>query len=83
MGDKISFLITSITLSVFGFIFSFVKCWKMSLYLSLYLPFMLIAGYSMIKSLGLKAQTSKVSYENAGSIAENVIPHLHVGISIN
>lgn len=44
----------------------------MSLYLAIFLPFMLAAGFLMMKSLTMKAQTSKISYENASGIAETV-----------
>lgn len=69
IGEKISFLITALVTSIFGLVYSLVKCWQMSLYLTIFLPFMLLAGYLMMKSMTIRAKTSRISYESASSIA--------------
>jgi hypothetical protein len=49
-------------MSVFGFLYAFIKCWELSLVLTCALPFILLAGVLAIKSFTLSAQRSKVSY---------------------
>lgn len=57
---------------MFGFVYSFAICWQMSLYLTIFLPFMLTAGFLLMRTMVLKAKTGKLSYENAAGVAENV-----------
>lgn len=59
---------TTIT-SIFGFFYAFFKCWQLSLILTAFLPLMLIAGVLMMKAMQMKAQLSKVSYEDASGVA--------------
>lgn len=72
LGEKISFAISALTTSIFGFTFAFLKCWQMSLYLAAFLPLMLLGGYLMIRFMSMKAHASKISYENASAVVETV-----------
>ncbi len=72
IGEKISILLTTTITSIFGFFYAYFKCWQLSLVLTGFLPMILFAGVLLMKSLQLKAQISKVSYEGASGIAEQV-----------
>lgn len=63
----------AIITSIFGFFYAFIKCWRMSLILTGFLPVMMVAGMCMMKAMQFKAEISKVSYEGASGVAEQVI----------
>jgi ABC-type multidrug transport system fused ATPase/permease subunit len=69
MGEKVSILLMTIVTSIFGFFYAYIKCWRMSLILTGFLPIMMVAGIFMMKAMQFKAQISKVSYEGASGVA--------------
>lgn len=69
IGEKVAFLQATLITSIFGFFYAFFKCWQLSAVLTAFLPLMLVAGVLMMKSMQMKAQISKVSYEDASGIA--------------
>lgn len=66
---------------MFGFFYAFFKCWELSLILTAFLPLMLLAGVLMMKAMQMKAQISKISYEDASGIAEQVFFNLIQALS--
>lgn len=62
-------LISTITISLFGFIYAYIKCWQLSLVLTGVLPFMMVAGALMMKSMANASLVSKTSYEDAAGRA--------------
>lgn len=69
IGQKCFMLITTITTSLFGFVYAYIKCWQLSLVLTGVLPFMMIAGALMMKSMANASLVSKTSYEDAAGRA--------------
>lgn len=65
-------LIATITTSCFGFLYAYIKCWELSLVLTGVLPFMMVAGALMMKSMTNMSLVSKTSYEDAAGRAEQV-----------
>ena len=65
-------LVATVTTSFFGFVYAYIKCWQLSLVLTGVLPFMMIAGILMMKSLANITLLSKTSYEDAAGRAEQV-----------
>jgi hypothetical protein len=63
----------TIVTSIFGFFYAYFKSWRLSLVLTGFLPVMMTAGVFMMKAMKFKAQISKISYEGASGIAEQVI----------
>jgi hydrogenase maturation factor len=66
-------LLATMVTSSFGFFYAYFKCWQLSLVLTGFLPLMMIMGVVMMKSMQGKAQISKISYEGASGIAEQVL----------
>ena len=77
IGEKIAFLLMTTITSVFGFFYAYFKCWQLSLILTGFLPLLMISGVLLMKSMQLKAQLGKISYEGASGIAEQVIFFLY------
>lgn len=67
-----SVLLMTVVTSIFGFFYAYFKCWRLSLILTGFLPLMMFAGILMMKSMQIKAQINKISYEGAAGIAEQV-----------
>jgi ATP-binding cassette subfamily B (MDR/TAP) protein 1 len=72
IGQKCFMLLSTMTTSLFGFFYAFFKCWELSLVLTGVLPFMMVAGVLMMKSMTNMAVVSKTSYEEAAGRAEQV-----------
>ena len=72
IGEKMAILLNVTVTTIFGFFYAFFKCWRLSVMLLAFLPLLMIAGFLMMKGMTLKAQMSKVSFENASAIAEQV-----------
>lgn len=75
LGDKISILLSTIVTSVYGFFYAFFNNWKFSLVLTSFMPLMMLAGILMVKGIQMKTSISKISYEGASGIAEQVLFH--------
>ncbi len=73
-------LIATVTTSLFGFVYAYIKCWELSLVLTGTLPFMMIAGALMMKALANITLLSKTSYEDAAGRAEQVFSFFYLGI---
>lgn len=72
IGEKVAILMNVTVTTIFGFFYAFFKCWRLSVMLLASLPLLMIAGVLMMKGMTLKATMSKVSFENASGIAEQV-----------
>lgn len=72
IGQKCFMLIATVTTSSFGFLYAYIKCWELSLVLTGVLPFMMVAGALMMKSMANMSLVSKTSYEDAAGRAEQV-----------
>jgi hypothetical protein len=72
IGQKCFMLIATTTTSLFGFFYAYIKCWQLSLVLTGVLPFMMIAGALLMKSIASASLASKSSYEDAAGRAEQV-----------
>lgn len=72
IGQKCFMLIATITTSLFGFFYAYIKCWELSLVLTGVLPLMMIAGVLLMKSMANMSLVSKTSYEDAAGRAEQV-----------
>jgi hypothetical protein len=66
-------------MSLFGFVYAYIKCWQLSLVLTGVVPFMMVAGVLMMKALANAAVISKTSYETAAARAEQVIFCYNIG----
>jgi hypothetical protein len=55
IGEKISFLLTTLITSLFGFFYAYFKCWQLSLVLTGFLPLILMAGVLLMKAMQFKA----------------------------
>lgn len=66
-------MLTTIVTSVFGFFYAYFKCWQLSIVLTAMLPLVALAGILLMKAMTFKASISKVSYEDASGIAEQVV----------
>lgn len=64
--------VSTVTMSLFGFIYAYIKCWQLSLVLTGALPLMMLGGVLMMKALANMAIISKTSYEGAAARAEQV-----------
>lgn len=73
IGEKIALLLTTIITSIFGFFYAYFKCWQLSLVLTGFLPLMMIAGVLLMKGIEMKTSISKISYEGASGVAEQVL----------
>lgn len=72
IGEKIAILLTTTITSIFGFFYAYFKCWQLSLVLTAFLPLLMFAGVLLMKSMQLKAELGKISYEGASGVAEQV-----------
>ncbi len=70
LGEKVAVFWVAFVTCIYGFINAFFKCWQLSLALTGALPFLVIAGAFMSKSMLLLSQKNKVSYEEASSVTE-------------
>ncbi len=83
IGQKCFMLIATVTTSLFGFFYAYIKCWQLSLVLTGVLPFMMIAGALMMKSMATMSVVSKTSYEDAAGRAEQVNLYFIIGFRWN
>jgi ABC-type multidrug transport system fused ATPase/permease subunit len=73
-------LIATLTTSLFGFFYAYIKCWQLSLVLTGALPLMMIGGVLLMKSISNIATYGKTSYEDAAGRAEQVRLMYNLGL---